>query len=235
MGKNPKKPTALPLYLQLSEFLIREIAVGHLIDGDRLPPEREMAIQYGTTVTTLRKALAILCEKNLLERLHGSGNYIRHAAKVDSVYSMFRLELCEGGGLPTAKTFSVVEQQKPSSLPEFGTSQRATQIRRLRFLDTTPIAVEDVWLDRDSGLVVEAQLQESLYRYYQKELGFWITRAEDRVGLDQCPSWAPAEFGVPQGALTGFVERFSWAQNTKPVEFSRTWFDASKCNYVQRL
>ncbi|MEC9403613.1 MAG: GntR family transcriptional regulator, partial [Pseudomonadota bacterium] len=34
--------TALPLYVQISELLIRDIAAGRLIDGERLPPERDM-------------------------------------------------------------------------------------------------------------------------------------------------------------------------------------------------
>jgi DNA-binding GntR family transcriptional regulator len=34
---------ALPVYLQISEMLIREIGTGRLRDGERLPPEREMA------------------------------------------------------------------------------------------------------------------------------------------------------------------------------------------------
>ena len=56
-------PTALPIYMQISEFLIREIAAGRLVDGQRLPPEREMAKSHGTTVRTLRKSLYELEKK----------------------------------------------------------------------------------------------------------------------------------------------------------------------------
>ena len=48
----------LPKFIQLSEMLIREIAAGRLVDGARLPPEREMADDLGVAVGTLRKALA---------------------------------------------------------------------------------------------------------------------------------------------------------------------------------
>ena len=47
---------SLPKYVQIAEMLIREIAAGHLADGARLAPEREMAATLGTSVTTLRKA-----------------------------------------------------------------------------------------------------------------------------------------------------------------------------------
>ena len=106
-------PTALPLYVQISEVLIREIASGRLLDGVRLPPERELAKQHGTTVRTLRKALAILEKNGLIESIQGSGNYVRKTPDVASVYSMFRLELLRGGGLPTAKILTVDEMEKP--------------------------------------------------------------------------------------------------------------------------
>ena len=40
---------ALPLYLQISEMLIRDIASGRLPRGTHLPPEREMAKSLDTS------------------------------------------------------------------------------------------------------------------------------------------------------------------------------------------
>ena len=50
-------PSSLPKYIQISEFLAREIAAGRLISGTRLAPERQMAKDFKTSVITLRKAL----------------------------------------------------------------------------------------------------------------------------------------------------------------------------------
>ena len=60
-------PQALPKYVQISERLIREIAAGHIADGARLPPERDMAAEFGIAVGTLRKSLADLEENQLWE------------------------------------------------------------------------------------------------------------------------------------------------------------------------
>ena len=56
----PASKGSLPVYLQISERLIREIGAGRLPDGARLPPEREMAASFSISVGTLRKALAEL-------------------------------------------------------------------------------------------------------------------------------------------------------------------------------
>ena len=69
MPLTTQNPNALPAYVQISELLIRDISGGRLMDGERLPPEREMAKTLSTSVGTLRKALAILVEKKLLERV----------------------------------------------------------------------------------------------------------------------------------------------------------------------
>ncbi|MCG7630612.1 GntR family transcriptional regulator [Epibacterium sp. MM17-32] len=228
-------PTALPIYMQISEFLIREIAAGRLVDGQRLAPERDMAKSHGTTVRTLRKALSELEKKGMLERIQGSGNYIRANHKVQSVYSMFRLELTTGGGLPTADILEVAAVPKPADLPAFGTADHGTRVRRLRFLNRTPIAVEEIWLDGDAGIIKPESMSDSLYRTYQMQLGLIIARAEDRVSIGQVPDWAPQGFALAPGTLTGYIERFSWADTASPVEFSRTWFDTSKALYVQRL
>lgn len=225
----------LPKYVQISELIIRDIGAGRLLTGERLPPERAMADSLNTSVGTLRKALAILVKKGLLESLHGSGNYVRHKGKIDSVYSMFRLELHEGGGLPRADILDVTPLPKPDDLLDFGSSDHATRIRRLRYLNDTIIAIEEIWLDGDAGEVRTSELSDSLYHYYQNQLGFWITRAEDRVGLGHVPDWAPATFSLAIGEKIGFIERLSWASSSKAVEFSRTWFDTDRALYVQRI
>jgi GntR family transcriptional regulator len=244
-SKASRTSTTIPLYLQISESITREIAAGRYTDGDRLPPERELAAQFATTVRTLRKALAELEKLGMLERIHGSGNYVRANEQARSIYSMFRLELLHGGGLPTADIISVRELNKPVGAPMFGQSKLATRVRRLRYLDGTEVAVEEIWLDRDSGRIIAAELGDSLYRYYQIKLGFWITRAEDRVSVATLPQWAPDcmetqsdsanDYSAINYRAFGYIERLSWAQGQSPVEYSRTWFDPRRAHYVQRL
>jgi GntR family transcriptional regulator len=227
---------SLPLYQQISELLIRDIAAGRLSHGAKLAPERDMAAQMGIAVGTLRKALADLTEKGLVERVQGSGNYIRAKQDVASIYAFFRLELVAGGGLPTAQVLSVDHMNKPADLPPFGTSETAQRIRRLRYLSGVPAAVEEIWLDGAYADRIEiADLSESLYLYYRNRLGLWIQRAEDHVGLGRVPDWAPTEFGPPPNSAASMIERISWAQDGAKAEYSCTWFDHDKARYIARL
>jgi GntR family transcriptional regulator len=230
------RPGALPLYQQVAELLIRDIAAGRLADGERLPPERDMASTLGVAVGTLRQALGLLTEKKLVERIHGSGNYVRHGADADSVYSLFRLELLSGGGLPTAQVLSVDRLAKPHTLPAFGTSADGHRIRRIRFINGVPAALEEIWLDGAFVQSLTAQeLSESLYLFYRQSLGIWIARAEDSIGLGACPDWRPDAFPPATGAAVPLVTRISRSREGMAVEASWTWFDPATTRYVSRL
>lgn len=226
----------LPVYLQIAEQISREISAGLLIDGQRLPSERQLALDYGVAVRTLRKSLARLTQMGLLTRKHGSGNYIRKNENSSSIYSFFRLELPQGGGFPSAHTIDVSSLKKPDDLPEFGCSEQGHRFRRLRFLNNIPIAAEEIWLDCSSAPHIQpAQISQSLYKFYKERLGIWIIRAEDWVGLSSLPDWADGLLSPHAGAACGFIERFGWSQDGQKVEYSRTWYDTNAARYVARI
>ena len=223
---------SLPLYIQISEMLIRDISAGRLLDGERLPPERDMAKQLGISVGTLRKALADLETKGMLRRRQGSGNYIRHGPAPDSVYAFFRLELVGGGGLPTAEILSVATREAPDGFADGGLAHR---IRRLRKLSGTPAAIEEIWLDAACAPSLEKRdLSESLYQYYKDRLGLWIQKVEDRISTGPTPDWGRELLPGTKGVL-GLVDRTSWDQHGRNIEISRTWFDSRHVRYVSRL
>ena len=227
---------AAPLYAVVERHLLREIMAGRLADGARLPPEREMAAELGVAVGTLRRALAALEARGLLERRQGSGNYIRAGQDMAGIYAFFRLERPGGGGVPSARILDLRRAGKPEGAPAFGPSAEAQRLRRLRLLDEVPVALEEIWIDaaRVPDLT-PAMLEAPLYHALRTRVGLWIAAAEDRVGLGRVPGWAPADFAPPPGAACPLVERVGRAQDGAAVEYSRTWIDAERAVYVQRI
>ena len=226
----------LPTYLRIAETLGRDIAAGRLTDGQRLPPEREMSVDLGVAVGTLRKALSELETRGLLVRRQGSGNYIQASAQPQGIYALFRLEHVGGGGLPTAEVISVSRQAKPADLPAFGSGDQAHRIRRLRRLSGQPASVEEIWLCASYAARMDREsLSESLYLHYRQHLGLHITRAEDRIGQEPLPDWTPAAFPHPPGTPMPQVQRLSQTADGTVAEISRNWFDPAVARYVARL
>jgi GntR family transcriptional repressor for pyruvate dehydrogenase complex len=66
---------------EIIESLRRDIIIGRLPQGSRLPSERKLAESFGVSQPTMREALRALEILGLVEVRHGSGTYIGTRAK----------------------------------------------------------------------------------------------------------------------------------------------------------
>lgn len=229
----------LPKFLQISELISRQIRAGHFRAGERLPTEAELAESLGVAIGTLRKALTVLEQQGALERIQGSGTYVRNKRTGQSIYEFFRLELHDGPSLPSARILSVDKLKRPpevASLSNDTKQLKAWRVRRLRLLNQTPVALEEIWFDaRHAQDLQSAQLGESMYLFYQQNFNLWISRVEDHIFSQPAPDWGVREFGVRAKKMAGYIERLSWTANNELAEFSKTWFDPAVCRYSSRI
>jgi GntR family transcriptional repressor for pyruvate dehydrogenase complex len=96
---NPAPPSELFKTLQRESTLSdrvtgqieKLIIANHLQPGDHLPPERELARQFGVSRTVVREAIRALVAKSLLETRAGGGTVVRSptAASVAQSMSLF--------------------------------------------------------------------------------------------------------------------------------------------------
>lgn len=232
----PAKP--LPVYLQIAELLARQIKAGYWRQDERLPTEAELAKHLNVAVGTLRKSLALLEEQGVLERIQGSGTYVKKVAGTRQIYELFRLELTTGPGLPTAHILDVRQMPRPPHVPVLGEQTKADvwRVRRLRYLSQVPVALEEIWFQAEQLKALTAQeLGDSMYLFYQQRFGIWIARVEDRLSAAPAPEWACAPCALASGDCAGFIERLSWTANRMLAEYSQTWFDPAVCRYSSRL
>lgn len=63
-------------YLRVAEDIAARIASGELRPGARLRAERELAEHYEVAYGTIRRAMAVLRERGLIETIHGRGTFV---------------------------------------------------------------------------------------------------------------------------------------------------------------
>lgn len=214
-------------------MIAREIQMGVLLNGEKLPPERQLAAQLTVSVGTLRKALLELESKDMLRRIHGSGNYVNKLADNAITCPLFRLQPINGEAKHPAHLLSLDKVTKPTDLPELGTSDSAFRFRRQRMMGEERTAIEEIWLDASYADSINAEdIGESMYRFYKKTLGFWITGAEERVSLSVKPTWAPEQWPRADNGYCGYVERLSKDNTGQLAEYARIWFDPTIVQFV---
>ena len=100
------------------ERLAQSIRLGVLVDGERLPPERELAETFGVSRVTLREAIKALRDAGLVESRRGRGGgdvrrrrrsvqrprpRRRRSSSVDRARAGRRAGLCAGSSSPAQR------------------------------------------------------------------------------------------------------------------------------------
>ena len=66
-----------PSYAQLVRILKEQIAMGRMRPGDRLPSESQLCEYHGVSRMTIRRAINILVEQDLVTTKQGQGTFIK--------------------------------------------------------------------------------------------------------------------------------------------------------------
>ena len=71
------KKDHLPAYAQLARIIKQRISNGTYQPGARLPSEAAIAGNFGISAMTARQAIGLLAQEGLVDRVQGSGTFIK--------------------------------------------------------------------------------------------------------------------------------------------------------------
>lgn len=166
-------PASDPLYHQVYSAIKEAIRSGRLRPGDRLPTERQFCQQLEVSRATVRRALGQLVEEGIVEAQVGRGSFVRTGldalAEPPNTLMSFT-ELAAARGLKASAR--VIAQTTRSAIPEealvfkIGIHALVFEIRRLRMLDTEPVALDRtrVPLEVAPSLPAEDFTHASIYK-----------------------------------------------------------------------
>ncbi len=67
---------SVPLYEKITHHIIEQIKSGELKSGDRVPSEKELSEAFNVSRITSKKALDILAQEQIIERIRGKGSFV---------------------------------------------------------------------------------------------------------------------------------------------------------------
>jgi DNA-binding FadR family transcriptional regulator len=137
---------------QVAGFIRNQIVRGSLLPGDRLPTEREMALQHGVSRAVIREAVAKLIHEGLVSSRQGVGVFVAS---------------------PDKATTLVID---PSSLAEPDDFRHLYELRLVLECGAAELAARNCELDDlkliDSSILEMEDIQESHELYVQRDIAF---------------------------------------------------------------
>lgn len=166
----PRGLKGLPLYLHIAEELRTRIGAGNLKDGDKIPSQRDLAVEFSTTLMTVRQALELLEDEELVRTEHGKGMFVTSPSiREYDRERIFGFDQEMGLRHQTIST-RLIQNDIPMIYPEVASllgypeGETPAVLHRLRILDGLPIVLQSSFLaPRLKGLPASYDPGTSLY------------------------------------------------------------------------
>ncbi len=139
------RPDARPLYLLVIDKLKQDIEEGKFKPGYKLPSENELAKTLGVSRATLREALRILEDENIIIRKHGIGTFVIEkpvfTSGIEELYSI--TQMIEKNGYKAGTIYLNIREMNPSKEDLEGfqlqSAVEIVRIERIRTANDEPV------------------------------------------------------------------------------------------------
>jgi GntR family transcriptional regulator len=235
----PTKNTSL--YLQVKDTMIKRIQEKEWAPNSMIPTENELMIEFNVSRTTIRQAVSILVQEGILEKKQGKGTIVKPQVFVGSLGKLkgFAEEALENGIVPSSKLLSVKTSRdftKEKSLLNVPMEDEIVVIERLRFANQTPVAIERTCWPYSIGKVLLYQdLDGANFYDILEEQNIVLRTANEKIKAINATLFEADLLGIRGGQALLQMERLSFGQENKPIEFTTTKFCSDKYQYFIEL
>jgi GntR family transcriptional regulator len=238
---NLNEQNRAPLYQQLQRALRDAIEDNRLAPDEALPPERELAEEFGISRITVRKALDALVSEGMLTRRQGAGTFVtaRGDTRVEKSFatlSSFSEDMLSRGRKPESVWLSrSAGTVTPEEALTLGLSPGSVVYRfnRIRYADGEPMALEYSTVP-GFCLASEMSVGESLYEALDKQSAR-PARALQRLRAILFTGERAKLMGLEDGAPGLLIERRGFLKDGRPVEVTKSYYRGDAYDFVAEL
>jgi GntR family transcriptional regulator len=224
-----------PHYLRIYRDVKRNIADGAIAPGERLPTQRDLAASHGVTVMTVRQALQLLEQEELVVSRHGLGTFVapqRIRYEIGNLRSLAQDVAAQGLDLQTSVLRRGLVEPHPrvAELLRVEPGEPVLSIERLRLIGERPVVYQQsylpAWLaERLEGADLGAI---SLYDHIQSELGIELSRAQEKIHAVALAAPEALLLDEQRGAAALLSERVTYATPGDPIIFDRAFMPGDR-------
>jgi GntR family transcriptional regulator len=225
-------------YAALAAAIRARIVAGEWPPGSAIPAEQTLASEHGVALGTMRRALDLLAEQGLVERIHGRGTFVKQGLGGAPMLRFFRF----GGSGQDAPKSRILARDMVAAPAEvaralgFGPGEQALRLKRLRSVGGQPALHEEIWLP----LPLFSALAEGdpggwgdlLYPVFAERCGVHVHRAIDTIGFGNLGTAPARALRLPAGHACARVQRQAFDLAGHCVEWRTTLGDANAFHYT---
>lgn len=238
---NAEAATSVPAYRRIAGEIVNRIRDGDLPPGSRIPPERELAAEYGISRMTARAAVQLLAQRGLVERKERSGVFVSRPKIEQDLATVagFYDQMVSRGIVPGAEVIRAgtlkVDEVDAGVMASLGLTagDRVHAVLRRRTGNGEPLALEESYypalLFPD---LLEEDLTGSVYGLMRERYGRGPVRSRQAIEPTQLDAEAAGALGVRPDVPALRVTRTAWDADGRPIEFARDLYRGDRLVFV---
>ncbi|MDO5409670.1 MAG: GntR family transcriptional regulator [Lachnospiraceae bacterium] len=236
MADNLNAQTSVNLYDQLAQQIRNDIHSGKLAVGEKIPSEFELSDMYNISRSTVRKAISVLVDENLLVKAHGKGTFVSSntSGSNNSTFLSYTENIKSMGKTLSTKLLRFSHVHPTEGQKEFfklDSDDLILEIERLRYVDGVPICVETCWFDSEYDSLEKKDLNGSLYAILKKDYNIVSFNGSKTVELCYASPEEAELLDVPRGSALMLVEDKVY-NGQKPLHISKQVLRGDKFKYA---
>jgi GntR family mannosyl-D-glycerate transport/metabolism transcriptional repressor len=168
------------LYKQIERDIYNKIMIEHYLKDSLIPPEQELARQYGVSRVTIRKATDSLVQQGYLEKISGVGTYVRKTGNAKNPVSLmgFSQEMASQGiKVSTRVTVFRMEKATTNIADKLGINENDPiyYFERERCGNDRVFVKEQTYMSSNKYPDISLQvLEKSKYNFFEKDKGLIV-------------------------------------------------------------
>lgn len=225
-------------YGALAVAMRARIVAGEWPPGSAIPSEQTLAAEHGVAVGTMRRALDLLVEQGLVERIHGRGTFVRQGLSGTPMLRFFRFGAA-GSEPPESRILARETLTAPADVARMldcGPGEQALRLKRLRSVGGQPALYEEIWLPLPLFVALAegdvAGWGDLLYPLFAERCGVYVHRAVDTIGFGNLGAAHARALRLPAGHPCARVQRQAFDLSGHCVEWRTTLGDANAFHYT---
>lgn len=225
-----------PRYLIVIEQIKEKIKKEELQPGERLPSETEFSKQLGVSRSTLREALRILEEENIIVRKHGIGTFVNQkpvfTKGIEELFSITDIIKREGKTPSTKIYFTGYVKAHNNEIQKLNLKkdEQVFLIKRVRFADNTPLVY---CIDKIPAHLLSKGYtlnQESILASLEK-IGIIITYAEAEIKTIGYHNKISKIMDCDKEIPLLVLRQIHYDQHNQPVLYSINYFRSDQISF----
>lgn len=225
-----------PRYLIVIEQIREKINNGELEPGEQLPSETALAKALGVSRNTLREALRILEEENIVIRKHGIGTFVNRVpvfqGGIEELFSITELIEREGKipGTEILFTGYVEPHRDDVEELELEEDEQVFLVKRVRTADEVPLVY---CIDKvpDSILHKGYKLREESIFNSLRDAGIVINHAESKINTIAYHDEISKIMNCDQHTPLLVLRQVHFDESNRPVLYSINYFRSDQITF----